>query len=59
MLLNMICMNKNIKKIMKLLLYKLKMALTCLDDRTLTEDENEYKNINPSKYGYQFAIEII
>tara|TARA_B100000767_G_scaffold219051_1_gene207063 strand:+ start:4066 stop:4236 length:171 start_codon:yes stop_codon:yes gene_type:complete len=47
------------KKIMKLLLYKLKMALTCLDDRTLTEDENEYKNINPSKYGYQFAIEII
>jgi hypothetical protein len=52
-------MYKNIKKIMKLSLNKLKIALTFLDDRTLTEDENEYKNINSSKYGYQFAIEII
>jgi hypothetical protein len=52
-------MYKNIKKIMKLLLYKLKIALACLGDRTLTEDENEYKIINPSKYGHQFAIEII
>ena len=52
-------MYKNIKKIMKLLLYKLKMALACLGDRILTEDENEYKIINSSKYGHQFAIEII
>ena len=52
-------MYKNSKKIIKLLLYKLKMALACLGDRILTEDENEYKIINSSKYGHQFAIEII